>query len=58
MFVCFTLRKLNAGRKYGVYNTQKNHKTILIIDNLETDSGINDDVFQEKNLKRFQKFID
>ena len=43
--------------KIDVTNVQDNHRTILKINNLEVDSNISDDTFQEKNLKRFEKFI-
>jgi len=43
--------------KIDVTNVQDKHRTILEINNLEIDSGIKDDVFQEKNLKRFEKFV-
>ena len=43
--------------KIDVTNVQDNHRTILEINNLEVDSNISDDTFQEKNLKRFEKFV-
>ena len=39
-----------------VTNVQKNHQTILKIKNSGIDVGIEDDIFQEKNLKRSEKF--
>ena len=42
--------------KIDVINVQDQHRTILEINNLEVDNDINDDTFQEKNLKRFEKF--
>ena len=42
--------------KIDVTNIQEKHRTILEINNLEIDSDIKDDIFQEKNLKRFEKF--
>ena len=42
--------------KIDVTNVQDQHQTILEINNLEIDSNIQDDVFQEKNLQRFEKF--
>ena len=42
--------------KIDVTNVQDQHRTILEINNLEIDSNIQDDVFQEKNLQRFEKF--
>lgn len=43
--------------KIDVTNLQNNHQTILEINNLEIDTNIDDDVFQEKNLKRYDKFV-
>ncbi len=40
-----------------VMNVQDQHQTILTIKTLELDADIKDDTFQEKNLKRFEKFI-
>ena len=40
-----------------VINIQDQHQTILTIKTLELDTDIADDTFQEKNLKRFEKFI-
>ena len=42
--------------KINVHNVQKNHRTVLEINNLEINGDISDDIFQEKNLKRFEKF--
>ena len=42
--------------KIDVTNVQDKHRTILEINNLEIDSDIKDDIFQEKKLKRFEKF--
>lgn len=38
-----------------VENVQKKHNTRLIFDNLELDTGVKDNLFQEKNLKRIPK---
>ena len=38
-----------------VENVQKNHSTKLSFDNLELDSNVKDDLFQEKNLKRLPR---
>jgi outer membrane lipoprotein-sorting protein len=38
-----------------VENVQKHHNTRLTFDNLEVDTGINDNLFQEKNLKRLPR---
>ena len=35
-----------------VFNVQKNHNTILTFKDIKINSNINDDIFQEKNLKR------
>ena len=43
--------------KIDVTNVQDKHRTILEINNLEIDSDIEDNIFQEKNLKRFEKFV-
>ena len=38
-----------------VKNVQKNHQTLLTFENLVLDSGVEDKLFQEKNLKRIPK---
>ena len=38
-----------------VENVQKNHNTRLTFDNLELDTGVKDNLFQEKNLKRLPR---
>jgi len=38
-----------------VKNVQNNHSTLLTFDELEVDTGINDNLFQEKNLKRLPR---
>ena len=43
--------------KISVTNIQEEHSTILEINNLEVDSNINDDIFNELNLKRSEKFL-
>ena len=43
--------------KIDVTNVQDQHQTILEINTLEVDGDISDDIFQEKNLKRFEKFV-
>ena len=35
-----------------VFNVQKNHNTVLIFKDIKINSNINDNIFQEKNLKR------
>ena len=41
--------------KMIVSNTQKNHKTIINFYNIELDTGVQESLFQEKNLKRMPK---
>ena len=43
--------------KIDVTNVQDQHQTIVEINTLEVDGDISDDIFQEKNLKRFEKFV-
>ena len=43
--------------KIDVTNVQDQHQTILKINILAVDDDISDDIFQEKNLKRFDKFV-
>jgi hypothetical protein len=43
--------------KIDVTNLKDKHRTVLEINNLEIDGQIGDEIFQEKNLKRFEKFI-
>jgi outer membrane lipoprotein-sorting protein len=38
-----------------VENVQKHHNTRLTFDNLEVDTGVKDNLFQEKNLKRLPR---
>ena len=40
-----------------VINVQKKHQTILKLTNFKIDEGIEDDIFHEKNLKRFETMI-
>ena len=42
--------------KIDVTNVKKKHQTILVITNLGIDMGVKDNIFQEKNLKRFENF--
>jgi hypothetical protein len=42
-------------KELHVKNVQRNHQTILKFDNIEVDSGIEDKIFHEKNLKRMPK---
>ena len=41
--------------KVHVTNIQKNHSTTLIFDNIELDTGVSDDLFHERYLKRLPK---
>ena len=38
-------------------NVQKKHQTVLTINNISINSDIDDSEFQEKNLKRWKKYI-
>ena len=38
-----------------VKNVQRNHQTVLKFNDLEVDTGINNNIFHEKNLKRMPK---
>jgi uncharacterized protein YxeA len=42
-------------KELNVKNVQRNHQTVLKFDNIEVDSGIEDNIFHEKNLKRIPK---
>ena len=50
------IKEYHVISKIDVTNIQDQHRTILEINNLEVDGDISDDIFQEKNLKRFEKF--
>ncbi len=41
--------------KVHVTNRQKNHSTTLNFENIELDTGVKDDLFHERNLKRLPK---
>ena len=41
--------------KVHVTNIQKNHSTTLNFENIELDTGVKDDLFHERNLKRLPK---
>jgi outer membrane lipoprotein-sorting protein len=49
------IKKYNVMKELHVKNVQRNHQTILKFDNIEVDSGIEDKIFHEKNLKRMPK---
>ena len=57
IFEQILIQEYHLVSKIDVTNIQDKHRTILEINNLEIDSDIKDDIFQEKNLKRFEKFI-
>ena len=40
----------------SVINVQTNHKTVLDFNDILINEDIDDDIFQEKNLKRIDKF--
>ena len=42
-------------KKVQVTNIQKNHSTTIIFDNIELDTGVSDDLFHERYLKRLPK---
>jgi negative regulator of sigma E activity len=50
-----TIKKYNIMKELHVKNVQRNHQTVLKFDNIEVDSGIEDNIFHEKNLKRMPK---
>jgi len=45
----------NIMKELRVKNVQRNHQTVLKFDNIDVDSGIKDNIFHEKNLKRMPK---
>ena len=49
------IKSYNIMEKLHVKNVQRNHQTLLKFDNIEIDSGIKDNIFHEKNLKRMPK---
>ena len=49
------IKKYNIMKELHVKNVQRNHQTALKFDNIEVDSGIKDNIFHEKNLKRMPK---
>jgi len=49
------IKEYNIMKELHVKNVQRNHQTILKFDNIEVDSGIKDNIFHEKNLKRMPK---
>ena len=57
LFEHIQIKTFNLVSKISVTNVQKQHSTILQINNLEVDSNIGDDIFNELNLKRSEKFI-
>ena len=53
--VYLKIKKYNIMKELHVKNVQRNHQTVLEFDNIEVDSGIEDNIFHEKNLKRMPK---
>ena len=49
------IKTYNIMKELHVKNVQRNHQTALKFDNIEVDSGIEDNLFHEKNLKRMPK---
>lgn len=49
------IKKYNIMKELHVKNVQRNHQTVLKFDNIEVDSGIENKIFHEKNLKRMPK---
>ena len=49
------IKKYNIMKELHVKNVQRNHQTVLKFDNIEVDTGIEDNLFHEKNLKRMPK---
>ena len=49
------IKEYRIMKELHVKNVQRNHQTILKFDNIEVDSGIKDNIFHEKNLKRMPK---
>ena len=49
------IKEYHIMKKLHVKNVQHNHQTVLKFDNIEVDSGIEDNLFHEKNLKRMPK---
>ena len=49
------IKKYHIMKELHVKNVQRNHQTVLKFDNIEVDSGIKDNIFHEKNLKRMPK---
>lgn len=49
------MKNYNIPQNIYVENVQKDHSTRLIFENVEVDTGVKDDLFQEKNLKRIPR---
>ena len=49
------LKEYDVPKDMYVENVQKNHSTRLTFDNLELDTNVQDNLFQEKNLKRLPR---
>ena len=57
LFEHIQIKNFDLVSKISLTNVQTQHSTILQINNLEVDSDIDDDIFNEINLKRSEKFI-
>lgn len=49
------MKEYDIPQEIYVENVQKQHNTRLIFRNVEVDTGVKDDLFQEKNLKRLPR---
>ncbi len=49
------IKDFHIMKKLFVKNVQKNHQTVLEFENIEINTGIEDKLFHEKNLKRMPK---
>ena len=49
------IKAYNIMKELYVKNVQRNHETVLKFNDLEVDSGIKDNIFHEKNLKRMPR---
>jgi hypothetical protein len=49
------LKGYDVPEEMYVENVQKNHSTRLTFDQIEVDTNVSDNLFQEKNLKRIPR---
>jgi len=49
------IKEYDIMKELYVKNVQRNHQTVLKFNDLEVDTGINNNIFHEKNLKRMPK---